>query len=162
MSLIKSRTGWILPAALLVAGLSALRAQAPVNKAAASLGKIRNFKMPLSYFDARSQGQAKSVLMGKEAFPQPDGTYLIKELRLETYRENGEREFLVTAPECVFDQKNRIASSPGKLQAQSIDGRLVIEGEGFLWRQAEARLVISNQVRTVVRKEAIQPTPKKP
>lgn len=95
--------------------------------------------------------QMKSVLGGAEAQPQADGCYLIKQLKLETFRETGEREIIAKAPECLYDSKKHMASSSGQLQVQTGDGHLFIEGEGFLWQQGESHLTISNRVHTVIR-----------
>jgi hypothetical protein len=43
-----------------------------------------------------------------------------------------------------------MANSPGHLQLQAGDGKFHVEGEGFLWRQNDSFLTISNNVRTVI------------
>jgi hypothetical protein len=43
-----------------------------------------------------------------------------------------------------------VANSPGHLQVQTGDGKFRVEGDGFLWRQSDSFLTISNNVRTVV------------
>ena len=37
----------------------------------------------------------------------------------------------------------------------SSDGRYSIEGNGFLWRTTNSSLIISNNVRTLIRKDAV-------
>ena len=123
---------------------SILSAQPPL------FGQVKNFSVP-EYYDPPHQNQMKSLLAGAEAQPQTNGTFLIKELRLETYRENGEREVVAASPECVYDSARRIASSASRLQVQTGDGQFSIEGEGFLWQQTNSSLIISNAVRTTVR-----------
>lgn len=138
--------------ALTVTALTALAfAAMPAAWAQAVRNTLKGFKMPLSTHE--STGRPKSVLMGAEAQPLPDGIYKIKEVRLETFHEDGAREFLVTAAECTFDQRQRHVFSPGPLEIQTGDGRFAIKGEGFEWRQAEARLVISNNVETIIQLE---------
>ena len=54
------------------------------------------------------------------------------------------------APECVYDTLNGVANSPGHLQLRTGDGNFRVEGDGFLWRQDDALLTISNHVHTVI------------
>jgi hypothetical protein len=104
----------------------------------------------VEYFEPPHQQQVKSRLSGAEAQPQAGGLLVVKQLKLETFNPDGKPEIIVTAPECVYDTFNRVASSPGHLQLQSGDGKVCIEGEGFLWRQTNSFLIISNHVRTVI------------
>src|SRR5260221_4601235 len=78
----------------------------------------------------------KTVFSGLEANPQPDGTLLIKLLKIETFHENGDGEMVFEAPDCVLDQRTHAAGSPGPLQIPSADCKLRISVTGFLWRQA--------------------------
>lgn len=103
------------------------------------------------HYPPPNQSQVKSVFSGAEALPQAGGYYLVKQLKLETFRETGECEIIVEAPQCLYDSKKRLASSPGGLQVRTGDGRFMIEGEGFLWQQTESHLTISNCVHTVIR-----------
>ena len=149
----------VLAAAILAAatGIPALRAQTRPG-----LGTVSNFKMPLAYHDGVSQTKTKSVLTGATAQPRPDGIYFITGLRIETHRLSGETDMVVTAPECTFDQRNRVASSPGRFKVETTDGRFSIQGQGFEWRQGDARLVISNKVETLLRLDMLKTTEKKP
>jgi hypothetical protein len=104
----------------------------------------------VEYYGATNQLQIKSRLSGAEASPQPGGLLVIKGLKLETFDVKGKPEIVVTAPECVYDTQNGVASSPGRLQLQTGDGKYRIEGEGFLWRRNDSFLIISNRVQTVI------------
>jgi hypothetical protein len=128
----------------LVMSSSILNAQESVSS------RVKDFRWP-EYYDPPHQNQMKSLLAGAEAQPQANGKFLIKELKLEMYRENGEREVVVEAPECVYDSAQRVARSAGRLQVQTGDGRFLIEGEGFLWQQTNSSLIISNRAHTIVR-----------
>jgi len=105
----------------------------------------------VEYFEPPNQQQMKSRLSGAEAQPQPGGLLIIKQLQLETFNANGTPEMIVNAPECVYDTFNRVANSPGHLQAQTGDGKFRVEGDGFLWRQNDSLLTISNHIHTVIR-----------
>jgi len=139
--------GWllVLAGALGICTL-ALRAQ-PVP-----FGRIRNFSVP-EYYAPPNQNQVKSLISGAEAEPQPESRFLIKELKAETFRENGEPSIVISAPECIYDSPKREASSAGRLQMQSSDDRLFLEGEGFLWRQDDSTLIISNRGHTMIRQQ---------
>jgi hypothetical protein len=104
----------------------------------------------VEYYAAPNQQQMKSRLSGAEAQPLPGGLLAIKQLQLETFELNGKPEIIVNAPECLYDQLNGTASSPGRLQVQTGDGKIRVEGEGFLWRQSDSFLTISNRVSTVL------------
>ena len=92
----------------------------------------------------------KSRLSGAEAQPQAGGLLVVQQLKLETFTVDGKLELIVRAPECVYDTFNHMANSPGHLKAQTGDGKFRVEGDGFLWRQNDSFLTISNNVHTVI------------
>ena len=104
----------------------------------------------IEYFEPPHQQQMKSRLSGAEAQPQAGGLLVIRRLKLETFNPDGKPEMIVKAPECVYDTFNRVASSPGHLQAQTGDGKFRVEGDGFLWRQNDSFFTISNHVQTAI------------
>jgi len=63
---------------------------------------------------------------------------------------NGQPQVIVKASECIYDAARQEANSPGKLSLQNGDGRIRIEGEGFLWQQTNSFLTVSNEVRTTI------------
>jgi hypothetical protein len=112
----------------------------------------------VEYFGAPHQQQMKSRLSGAEAQPLAGGLLVIKQLKLETFNTNGSPATVVEAPECVYDTLKGEASSPGHLQLRTFDGIFRVEGDGFLWRQGDHLLTISNQVRTVIENTAEKKT----
>ena len=102
------------------------------------------------YHDSPNETRMKSLINGSEAQPQPGGRYLIKQLRLELFDESGVKQMTIVAPECLYDGVKRTANSPGPLHMESGDGLMSIDGVGFLWRQDESTLTISNQVHTTI------------
>ena len=98
-----------------------------------------------------NKSQIRMRLSGKRAQPSGPGRYVVNQLRLETFQEDGQREITIEAPECLYDFTARTASSPGPLKILLGEGRMSVAGEGFLWQQAQASLIISNRVRTLVR-----------
>lgn len=114
------------------------------------MGTASKFTMS-EYHDAPNETRMKSLIKGLEAQPLPGGRYLIKQLRLELFDESGKPQAIVEAPECVYDAVKRTADSGGELRVDSGDGALSIQGTGFLWRQDESTLTISNKVHTTIR-----------
>jgi hypothetical protein len=105
----------------------------------------------VEYYPAPNQQQMKSRLSGAEAQPLPGGLLAIKQLKLEMFRPDGRPEIIVIAPECIYNQLDGTASSSGRLEVRTGDDRILVEGEGFLWRQTDSFLTISNQVHTVIK-----------
>lgn len=112
-------------------------------------GNASNFSS-VEYYPAPHQQQIKTRLSGAEAQLQPDGLMLIKQLKLEMFDANGKLEIVVNAPECVYDTMKGTANSSGELHARTGDGKFSVQGVGFLWRQNDSFLTISNRVQTVI------------
>lgn len=93
-----------------------------------------------------------------EAVPQGSSFYLTRNFHMETFREqDGSEELLIDAPECLFDVTTKRASSPGPIRVRHADGLFILEGVGFQWDQENSRLVVSNQVHTVIQKMSVIP-----
>jgi len=131
----------------------------------ASLGfVVRNFVLP-EYYERSELGQGrtnllKALVTGKQAVPQARELYLVEEMRMEHIQPDGRTNLVATAPECLVDVNRREVSSAKRVQAEGNGGQLFIEGEGFFCRLTNLHLVISNNVRTVIRREP--PRPPKP
>jgi hypothetical protein len=133
----------LLVAAILFAAVSSERAQQNATGHASDFSSVE-------YFDPPHQKQMKSRLSGAEAQPEAGGLLAIRQLKLEIFNTDGSVKIIARAPQCVYDTMNGLANSPGKLQLQSGDGKLRVEGDGFLWRQSDSLLTISNNVRTEI------------
>jgi hypothetical protein len=144
--------------ALLVAGAGLLFAVAPGVRAQQNGFQHANDFTSTEYYGPTNQQQIKSILSGAEALPQPGGLLIIKQLKLRTFYPDGKPEIIVTAPECLYNTMSGTASSAGPLQLQTGDGKFRVEGEGFLWRQSDSFLTISNNVRTVIENGATMNT----
>ena len=142
-----SSVRWCVLAALLICGGRNVGAQVQ----SAGLGTANNFNTA-EYFDPPNQRQVKFELSGAQAQPQSGGGMLITQMKLQTFRETGEREIVIEAPECLYDKSARTAGSAGHLRIQSGDGRFSVAGEGFVWRQSAGVLTISNQVRAEIQR----------
>lgn len=105
----------------------------------------------VEYFPPPNQTRVKSRMSGAEAQPLAGGLLVIKQLKLETYSTNDSPQVVVEAPECVYDTTRGAASSAGHLRMQNGSGKIHVEGDGFLWRQSDNSLTISNNVYTLIK-----------
>ena len=132
-----------------IAGIALLFAAVPSGRAQQNGPQHASDFTSTEYFEPPHQRQIKSVLSGAEALPQPGGLLIIKQLKLETFDLNGKLEVTIMAPECIYDTFKGVANSPGHLQVRMGDGKIRTDGDGFLWRQSDQKLTISNNVCTV-------------
>jgi hypothetical protein len=130
---------------LLAAGAMGLAAAVD---ACAQQGRATDFTIT-EYYEAPYQLQVKSILSGAEVVHRPGRPDVIRQFKLQTFNLDGTTNLVVTGPECFYDEKAYTASSAGPLQVQNGNGSFRVTGEGFLWRQTNSSLTISNQVRTV-------------
>lgn len=112
-------------------------------------GRANNFST-VEYYEPPHQRQMKFRLSGAEARPLSGGLLVIKDLKLEYFETNGVTEVVIKAPHCVYNTQSGTANSSGHLWLETGDGKSHVEGDGFLWRQTNSLLTISNNVRTVL------------
>lgn len=104
-----------------------------------------------SYFEPPNEQKVKMKLRGAEASPLPGGLLDVKKLEVEMYALDGKTQVIIRAPQCNYAPLDGVANSAGRLEMQTGDGNFWIEGEGFLWRQDDSTLIISNRVHTVIK-----------
>jgi lipopolysaccharide export system protein LptA len=114
---------------------------------------VRDFRVSPEFYPPPNGRQMKFLLEGETARPVSDGRYIVTKAKLQNFRQDGKLEMLVETPECYYTEKARSIDSPGALKVQTGEGGFLIEGEGFLWRQTNSTLLISNRVHTVVQPE---------
>jgi hypothetical protein len=134
----------------LIAGVALLFAAVPSGRAQQNGPQHATDFTSTEYYEPPHQRQIKSILSGAEASPQPGGRLIVKQLKLEIFNLDGKLEIIILAPECIYDTLKGVANSPGHLQLRTGDGKILTEGDGFLWRQSEQLLTISNHVSTVI------------
>jgi hypothetical protein len=139
---------------LIIPSLAVLFFAAMDNRAQQTPGGFTS----VEYFPQPNQTRMKSRLSGAETQPLPGGLLVIKQFKLETFNTNGSPQAVVEAPECVYDTLHNTASSAGHLRLQSGNGKIRTEGDGFLWRQDDYFLNISNHVYTVIKTSVWKPT----
>ena len=120
------------------------------------LGQFKDFRLP-EYHAPPNETRLKTLVEGAEALPQDGLRILIRKLTLQTFREDGTGEFIMRAEDCLYDLEKRQASSSGPLLLKTADGNIFTEGVGFLWRDKESTLTLSNRVHTVIYSNGSKP-----
>ena len=118
-------------------------------------GQAREFRFP--FF---SQNKQTGLLTGAGARTQPNGTVLLETARVEHYdpKGNTNANLLVLATNCTVNLRESRVSSADGLRVSTADGQLTLEGVGFTWTQDDSDLVVSNLVRTIIRKNLASAT----
>jgi hypothetical protein len=111
----------------------------------------------VEYYPPPDEAQVKLQLSGAEANPLPGGLLVIKQFKLQLFNTNGEAQAIVSAPECTYDTVHGLANSAGPLFLQNGDGKIRVQGTGFLWRESDSFLKISNDVKTVIENGMVAP-----
>ena len=101
--------------------------------------------------------QLKALVTGKTAVPYGQGLYLVKDMGMEQFLQDGRTNLIARSPECVVDPNRREIYSDRHVEAEGNGGNFFIEGNGFFCRLTTLYLVISNNVRTVIRRETSRP-----
>ncbi len=143
--------GALMGALACMLALSVARSAERGQTAQPGIGEVSNFSTS-EYYEPPNERQVKFQLTGANARRLTGGKVLLSQMQLETFRETGQRDTIIEAPECTYDTLQRVASSPGQLHVRSGDGRLTVDGEGFLWQQDNSLLTVSNQVRALVQR----------
>ena len=122
--------------------------------------RVRDFRMPEFYEGgaADPNPRLKSLVVGAEAQPVDAQGRLIalSKMQVESYLPDGRTNLVARAPTCLLDALGRTVSSTGRVEATLAQGQLFIEGQGFYLQITNLHLIISNQVRTVIRPELWQ------
>ncbi len=130
--------------------------------AALGLGGVQKGFKAAEFFGPPNETRMQSLLKAETVQPYSDKLFLLSGLTLQTYRESGEAELLVKAPQCLYNQDAKSASSAGPLRVTTADGKFSIEGEGFSLLQTNSSLVISNRVWTVIDPDLLNPQTNSP
>jgi hypothetical protein len=108
------------------------------------------------YFEPPNQQKVKVRISGTSATPTADNkAMVITDLRIERFKLTGETEVTITAPQCTYSFDG-VANSAGHLEFETGDGKMKTTGDGFLWRQSDNSLTISNNVCTLLQMNALK------
>jgi len=105
-------------------------------------GQASGFSAVEYYPDSQQIRVRTSAAEGTQVGDQ----YVVTDFKLEWFAPDGKLVWVATAPHCLIDQITELASSPGHLTLQSGDGKMRVDGDGFLWRQKESSLNLSNHL----------------
>lgn len=105
----------------------------------------------VEYYPAPNDKQVRLRLTGTKTTPLPESRYAVDDLTIDFFGKTNNLEAAVTAPKCVYAPFDSVADSDGHLQLSLKDDKFHIEGDGFMWRQNEYALVISNNVHATIK-----------
>ena len=108
------------------------------------------------YYGRPNQKQMSLFLEGARVQPLTNDQLFITEPRLQTFSLQGLTNLTARAPRCIMDRRRGTISSSGPIQAELAQGKFLISGDGFLLRQTNSDLTISNHVRTVLQPEMLE------
>ncbi len=98
----------------------------------------------------------KSLLEGGKGLPLGGSIILLsEEVTLRTFSITNTPQIVVKCRECFYNSTNHEVNSAGPIHMQTADGKFQIEGTGFLWRQTNSSLVISNNVHTLIQSASL-------
>lgn len=123
------------------------RAQPSADVAGGNVaGSVTGFSLPY-----KQGGVLKARFTGASSISQSATLHLVRQFRVETYRDDGTPELVGEAPECLLNLSTKDISSAGPLAVRQADGQFTVRGEGFVWHHESGRLVLSNKVHTTFR-----------
>ena len=146
----QSRCATWLAGVLLVLGAVSVFGQANSTPGSVKGYNVTQFYPPPNF------RQVEMRLTGSEAVQLPDNAKQVRisKPQFTSYRTTGETEVMIETPECLFDEtdaKARTISSEQTLSMRTGAGDFSITGRGFRWWQSNKTLIISNDVRALVR-----------
>ncbi|MBI3868217.1 MAG: hypothetical protein HY299_06755 [Verrucomicrobia bacterium] len=102
----------------------------------------------------RGSQKPKALLRGGEA------EYLLnpipmRRVTIETYTETGLTNLIAKCDTSFCNRSNRTAYSAGPLEFRLSEGRFRLSGWGYFWSQTNTHLIVSNQVRSVLKGELL-------
>lgn len=115
------------------------------------------------YYEDAIQGrvltnQLKARLTMREVQYLPGRVLFGRANQLEQYTPEGRTNVVARAPECFFNETNRLAWSTGQLEIIALDGKFLLRGrDGFQISLTNTVLTVSNRVRTVLKQNLLTP-----
>jgi lipopolysaccharide export system protein LptA len=113
-------------------------------------------------YDPPNSRHVKTEITGKEANPIPDsgGKILLKGVEIKQFPlTGGNPQMIADTPQCIADNKFQAVTSDGPLQVHAQGGKFFVEGAGFLFRQNESILWISNSAHAIIQSPGTNAAP---
>lgn len=108
---------------------------------------FENFKVP----EYDENNVKKSELLGEEAVVRENGDVDITRFQLDLYNEGTNVEMRITGPQCVYNQKARVAKSKKKVK---IEGeKFTVTGIDFAWDRGREVFKIFKDSKLVLQRD---------
>jgi hypothetical protein len=120
--------------------------------------EAKDFKLPLFYPSTAGVQRIKTVIAGERWRFVTNGLVHLTRPGITNYRPDGTLEWIATSPECTVDINTKEARGSTNVFFRTADDRLFQTGVGFLWQQNNSVLIVSNQVRTWIDRQALTKT----
>jgi lipopolysaccharide transport protein LptA len=107
-------------------------------------------------FRAEAEQGGKRMRVQGDANTLGNGLWLIKTPHLETFKADGTADSIIDATESHFQQTGSGDLWGDKeLKLRTADGRMSIQGVGFYWLASQSQLTVSNEVKAIIRRQAV-------
>ncbi|MCX8107875.1 MAG: hypothetical protein N3G20_03635, partial [Verrucomicrobiae bacterium] len=93
-----------------------------------------------------------AVLHGRGRFDIATSRQVLNTVQVDYKDAIGQTNLVVLGTNCLYDFRSKTAVSSDLIRITTGDGRLRLEGMGFIWYQTNNNLVVSNDVHTIVQK----------
>jgi hypothetical protein len=100
----------------------------------------------------------KTVVSGEKWRFATNGIVHLIKPGITNYQPDGSIEWIATSPECTVEINTKVARGHTNIFFKTADDRFYQTGVGFLWQQSNSVLIVSNQVRTWIDKQALTKT----
>jgi hypothetical protein len=117
-----------------------------------------NFKLPVYYPSSNGVQKIKTVVSGEKWRFATNGIVHLIKPGITNYQPDGSIEWIATSPECTVEINTKVARGHTNIFFKTADDRFFQTGVGFLWQQSNSVLIVSNQVRTWIDKQALTKT----
>jgi len=146
----------LMVASLAIAMARSLLAHGQIPQTTSKSDLVRDFILPDYYPSSNGVRRLKTRVVGAEARLLSNGVFALKEPRLESYREDGVTlEWVAVSPECTVNMKTKLVRGNTNMFFHTADEQLFLTGTGFLWQQTNSVLILSNETRTWIDKQAM-------
>jgi hypothetical protein len=149
----------LMVASLAMAMARGLLAHGQIPQGAGKSDLVRDFILPDYYPSTNGVRRLKTRVVGAEARFVSNGVFALKHPRIESYREDGATlEWVAVSPECIVNMKSKVVYGRTNMFFHTADEQLFLSGSGFLWQQTNSVLILSNETRTWIDKQAMTNT----
>lgn len=146
----------IVSLAILAATLAAaLMLPQPGEAQFSKITEAKDFKLPLFYPASNGVQRIKTVIAGERWRFVTNGIVHLIKPGITNYHPDGTMEWIAIAPECTVNVNTKEASGHTNIYFRTADSRFVQTGVGFLWKQSDSVLIVSNKVHTWIDKQAL-------